>query len=73
MDLAGHPGAAFDGAVDEAGPDVAWSRENNPVVDEHVIHAATAITLALTQAGHTFGLGSRWASLRLFPGWRWLS
>jgi thiosulfate dehydrogenase [quinone] large subunit len=47
--------------------------ENNPVVDEHVVYAATAITLALTQAGHTLGLGSRWASLRLFPGWRWLA
>lgn len=47
--------------------------QNNPVVDEHVIYASLAVTLAATRAGHTLGLGRQWASLNLFPGWRWLA
>ncbi len=47
--------------------------ENNPAVDQHIIYAALAATLAATRAGHTLGLGRRWESLDLFPGWRWVA
>jgi thiosulfate dehydrogenase [quinone] large subunit len=47
--------------------------ENNPAVDQHIIYAALAVALAATRAGHTLGLGRRWESLDLFPGWRRLA
>ncbi len=36
---------------------------NNPVLDEHLLGAATLVVLALTYAGDTWGLGRRWAKL----------
>src|SRR4029453_10953414 len=35
----------------------------NPIVDYHIIYALALIALALTFAGHTWGLGKRWAKL----------
>ncbi|WP_436536944.1 hypothetical protein [Actinoplanes sp. HUAS TT8] len=45
---------------------------SNPVVDYHVIYAVTGVALALTYAGHTWGLGRWWASLPLVQKNRWL-
>jgi thiosulfate dehydrogenase (quinone) large subunit len=36
---------------------------SNPLIDYHVIYAIALITLALTAAGRTWGLGRRWAEL----------
>ena len=44
----------------------------NPITDYHFIYAVTAIVLALTYAGHTWGLGRWWASLPLVQKNRWL-
>ncbi|MBM7515655.1 hypothetical protein [Nocardioides nitrophenolicus] len=43
---------------------------NNPVLDDHLLGAATMVVLGLTGAGATWGLGHRWARLplvRRFP------
>lgn len=46
--------------------------KNNPVIDEHVVYAATLIALAATSAGHTWGLGRQWDRLtRTTPALRW--
>ncbi|GAB2592351.1 membrane protein [Paractinoplanes abujensis] len=45
---------------------------SNPVVDYHFIYAVAAIALTLTYAGHTWGLGRRWAKLPLVQKNRWL-
>lgn len=45
---------------------------SNPPIDYHVIYAIGAIALALTYAGHTWGLGRRWAALPLVQKNRWL-
>lgn len=45
---------------------------SNPVTDYHFIYAIAAITLALTYAGHTWGLGRRWTQLPLVQKNRWL-
>ena len=45
---------------------------SNPIVDYHFIYAVSAIALALTYAGHTWGLGRWWASLPLVQKNRWL-
>ncbi|GLW31853.1 hypothetical protein [Actinoplanes regularis] len=45
---------------------------SNPVVDYHVIYAVSGIVLALTYAGHTWGLGRLWARLPLVQKNRWL-
>jgi len=45
---------------------------SNPLIDYHVIYAISAITVALTYAGHTWGLGRRWAALPLVQKNRWL-
>ena len=47
--------------------------ESNPLVDEHVLYAATAVALAASKAGNTWGLGRRWSSFALTRGWRWLA
>lgn len=47
--------------------------ENNPVIDEHVVIAATAVALALVNAGETWGGGRLWRSLDLGPRWALLS
>ena len=38
---------------------------NNPVVDDHLIGAVVVVVLALTLAGDTWGLGQRWAQMRM--------
>ncbi|WIN00767.1 DoxX family membrane protein [Actinoplanes oblitus] len=48
------------------------SGSSNPVVDYHVIYALVGIVLALTFAGHTWGLGRRWARLPLVQKNHWL-
>jgi thiosulfate dehydrogenase (quinone) large subunit len=43
---------------------------NNPVLDDHLLGAATVIALALTLAGDTWGLGKTWAKtdiVRRYP------
>jgi thiosulfate dehydrogenase [quinone] large subunit len=45
---------------------------SNPLIDYHVIYAIGAITLALTYAGHTWGLGRLWARIPLVQKNRWL-
>jgi thiosulfate dehydrogenase [quinone] large subunit len=36
---------------------------SNPLTDDHLIYAIVLIVLALTYAGHTWGLGRTWARL----------
>lgn len=47
--------------------------ENNPVVDELILYAATAIALAACGAGHTWGLGRQWSAIVGGVGLRWLA
>jgi thiosulfate dehydrogenase (quinone) large subunit len=44
----------------------------NPIVDYHLIYALALIALALTYAGHTWGLGKLWARLPFVHRHRWL-
>jgi thiosulfate dehydrogenase [quinone] large subunit len=44
----------------------------NPIVDYHIIYALALIAVAVTYAGNTWGLGRRWASLRLVRRNHWL-
>jgi thiosulfate dehydrogenase (quinone) large subunit len=44
----------------------------NPITDYHFVYAVTAVVLALTYAGHTWGLGRWWASLPIVQKHRWL-
>jgi thiosulfate dehydrogenase [quinone] large subunit len=44
----------------------------NPIVDYHIIYALALIALALTYAGHTWGLGKLWARLPFVQRHRWL-
>ncbi|BCY07398.1 hypothetical protein [Actinoplanes sp. L3-i22] len=48
------------------------SGSSNPIVDYHVIYALGAVIIALTYAGHTWGLGRLWARLPLIQKNRWL-
>nr|WP_239143247.1 DoxX family membrane protein [Actinoplanes philippinensis] len=48
------------------------TRSSNPLVDYHVVYGITAAVLALTYAGHTWGLGRWWAKLPLVQKNRWL-
>jgi len=48
------------------------SGSTNPVTDYHFMYAVTAVVLALTYAGHTWGLGKWWASLPIVQKYRWL-
>ncbi|MEV4347520.1 hypothetical protein AB0J83_23960 [Actinoplanes sp. NPDC049596] len=48
------------------------SMSTNPITDYHFIYAVAGIVLALTYAGHTWGLGKWWASLPLVQKYRWL-
>ncbi|GID31047.1 thiosulfate dehydrogenase [quinone] large subunit [Paractinoplanes brasiliensis] len=48
------------------------SGSSNPVVDYHFIYAVVAVVVALTYAGHTWGLGRLWAKLPLVQKNRWL-
>jgi thiosulfate dehydrogenase (quinone) large subunit len=45
---------------------------SNPITDYHFIYAAGIVALALTYAGHTWGLGRWWARLPLVQQHRWL-
>ena len=44
----------------------------NPLTDYHFVYAVGAIVLALTYAGHTWGLGRMWAKLPFVQKHRWL-
>jgi thiosulfate dehydrogenase (quinone) large subunit len=44
----------------------------NPITDYHFLYAVATIALALTYAGHTWGLGRWWASLPIVQKHRWL-
>jgi thiosulfate dehydrogenase (quinone) large subunit len=48
------------------------SMSTNPIVDYHIIYALALIALALTYAGHTWGLGKLWAKLPFVHRHRWL-
>jgi thiosulfate dehydrogenase [quinone] large subunit len=48
------------------------SGSTNPITDYHFIYAVTSIVLALTYAGHTWGLGRPWASLPIVQKNPWL-
>ena len=48
------------------------SGSTNPITDYHFIYAVSAVVVALTYAGHTWGLGRWWASLPFVQKHRWL-
>jgi thiosulfate dehydrogenase [quinone] large subunit len=48
------------------------TRSSNPLIDYHVVYGLGAAVLALTYAGHTWGLGRWWARLPLVRKNRWL-
>ncbi|WP_433361189.1 hypothetical protein ACQPZX_28045 [Actinoplanes sp. CA-142083] len=48
------------------------SGSSNPITDYHFIYGVTGVVLALTYAGHTWGLGKWWASLPFVQKNRWL-
>jgi thiosulfate dehydrogenase [quinone] large subunit len=48
------------------------SMSSNPITDYHFIYAVSAVALAFTYAGHSWGLGRRWASLPFVQKHRWL-
>jgi thiosulfate dehydrogenase (quinone) large subunit len=48
------------------------SMSTNPIVDYHIIYALTLIALAVTYAGHTWGLAKLWARLPFVQRNRWL-
>ncbi|MDY7088234.1 MAG: DoxX family membrane protein [Actinomycetota bacterium] len=48
------------------------SGSTNPIVDYHVVYGLAGIVVALTYAGHTWGLGKWWASLPFVQKNRWL-
>ncbi|MEV4709411.1 hypothetical protein [Actinoplanes sp. NPDC049316] len=58
--------------LDKTGAKGAPSGSTNPITDYHFIYAVTGIVLALTYAGHTWGLGKWWASLPFVQKNRWL-
>ena len=48
------------------------SGSTNPVTDYHFVYAVGAVVLALTYAGHTWGLGRWWTQLSFVQKHRWL-
>ena len=50
----------------------AASGSTNPLTDYHVVYAVVMIALAAAYAGHTWGLGRRWAKLPFVQRNRWL-
>ena len=48
------------------------SGSSNPITDYHFIYGVGLVVLALTYAGHTWGLGRRWARLPFVQKNRWL-
>ncbi|GAA3219793.1 DoxX family membrane protein [Dactylosporangium siamense] len=50
----------------------AASGSTNPLTDYHLIYAVVLVVLAAAYAGHTWGLGRRWAKLPFVQRHRWL-
>lgn len=50
----------------------AASGSTNPITDYHFIYALVLVVLALAYAGHTWGLGRRWARIPFVQKHRWL-
>jgi thiosulfate dehydrogenase [quinone] large subunit len=48
------------------------SGSTNPITDYHFIYGVGLVVLALTYAGHTWGLGRWWAQLPIVQRHRWL-
>jgi thiosulfate dehydrogenase (quinone) large subunit len=48
------------------------SASSNPITDYHFVYGVGLVALALTYAGHTWGLGRRWAQLPFVQQHRWL-
>jgi len=48
------------------------SGSTNPITDYHFVYAVGTVVLALTYAGHTWGLGRWWAQLPFVQKNRWL-
>ncbi|MFG1605234.1 DoxX family membrane protein [Actinoplanes sp. NPDC049265] len=48
------------------------THSSNPVTDYHFVYAVSAVTLALTYAGSTWGLGRIWSTLPFVQKHRWL-
>ncbi|MER7001998.1 hypothetical protein ABT297_02985 [Dactylosporangium sp. NPDC000555] len=48
------------------------SGSTNPLIDYHLIYAIVMVALAAAYAGHTWGLGRRWAKLPIVQRNRWL-
>ena len=48
------------------------SMSTNPIIDYHLIYALALIAVAVTYAGHTWGLGRLWARLPFVTRNRWL-
>ncbi|GIJ78177.1 thiosulfate dehydrogenase [quinone] large subunit [Micromonospora phaseoli] len=65
MWLAEFPLARFTAGGDPTG-------STNPVVDYHLIYAVVLVALAAAYAGHTWGLGRRWARLPFVQRHRWM-
>ena len=51
---------------------VALPPDNNPVLDVHILGAATMVVLGLTLAGDTWGIGKTWARTHLVRQYRFL-
>ena len=51
---------------------VALPPGNNPVLDEHILGAATMVVLGLTLAGDTWGVGRAWSRTHLVRQYRFL-
>ena len=65
MWLATFPPARFNSAGEA-------TRSTDPIMDDHIIYAINTIVLALTYAGHTWGLGRQWAQLPVVQRNPWL-
>nr|WP_245901000.1 hypothetical protein [Prauserella shujinwangii] len=48
------------------------SMSTNPLIEYHIVYALVLIVLAAVYAGNTWGLGRRWADLRLVRRHHWL-
>ncbi|MEV8438720.1 hypothetical protein AB0425_15200 [Actinosynnema sp. NPDC051121] len=48
------------------------SMSTNPIIDHHIVYAVALVTVALTHAGDTWGLGRRWAHLPQVRDNAWL-
>jgi thiosulfate dehydrogenase [quinone] large subunit len=47
------------------------SMSTNPLIDYHIIYTLALIVAAVTYAGHTWGLGRRWAALPFVQRQQW--